>query len=117
MQAEIQAVHDRAATASDTDWRTILRLYAELPFTPVVALNRAIALGMAAGPDAGLAELDRVADAGLLAGHNLLPAARADLLRRAGRRAEAADAYRAALQLAPTRPERDYLTRRLSEVS
>ncbi len=80
-------------------------------------LNRAVAVGMADGPDAGLALLERLADDGaLLAGYHLLPATRADLLRRAGRHPEAAAAYRDALALAGTAPERRYLARRLAEV-
>ena len=116
VQAEIQAVHARAASPAQTDWRAILRLYGELPTTPVVALNRGIALAMVAGPDAGLAELERLAASGTLKGYHLLPAAQADLSRRAGRASEAAVHYRAALTLAPTEPERRYLQRRLAEL-
>jgi RNA polymerase sigma-70 factor (ECF subfamily) len=117
VQAEIQAVHARAATAADTDWPAILARYGELPDTPIVALNRAVALGMAQGPAAGLAELDRLAASGVLAGHHLLPAARADLCRRAGDVDAAVRAYREAFALAPTEPERRYLARRLSELA
>jgi RNA polymerase sigma-70 factor (ECF subfamily) len=116
VQAEIQATHARAGSAADTDWRTILAQYDELPATPVVALNRAIALGMAEGPAAGLAELARLAASGQLDGYHLLPAARADLSRRAGRDREAAAFYRAAIGLAPTEPERRYLERRLASL-
>jgi RNA polymerase sigma-70 factor (ECF subfamily) len=77
----------------------------------VVELNRAVAVGMAQGPDAGLALLDALAAGGALAGYHLLPAARADLLRRLGRQAEAADAYGEALALGGTDAERRYLTR------
>jgi RNA polymerase sigma-70 factor (ECF subfamily) len=83
----------------------------------VVELNRAVAVGMAAGPAAGLALADALADAGALPGYHLLPATRADLLRRLGRRVEAAEAYRAARELAPTDAERRYLERRLAEVA
>ncbi|MDQ7991274.1 MAG: DUF6596 domain-containing protein [Propionicimonas sp.] len=114
VQAEIQAVHARAGSAEDTDWHRILSLYDLLPKTPFVTLNRAIALGMAAGPPAGLAVLDELAAAGRLTGHHLLPAARADLNRRLGRRDLAAGYYREAIGLAPTGPERRYLQRRLA---
>lgn len=117
VQAEIQAVHARALAAADTDWLAILALYNELPATPMIELNHAIAVGMAHGPDAGLAELARLDDTGRLAGHHLLPAARADLLRRAGRPREAEQAYLAALELVGTEPERRYLQRRLAELS
>ncbi|MCW3157407.1 hypothetical protein [Micropruina sonneratiae] len=92
-------------------------LYEQLPSTPVIDLNRAVALGMAAGPDAGLAELDRLAAGGAPAGHHLLPAARADLLRRAGRLDDAAHAYRIALALVRTGPEERYLRRRLAALA
>jgi len=114
VQAEIQAVHARAASASETDWPVILALYRLLPDTPVIELNRAIALGMAHGPDSGLAALARLADSGRLPAHHLVPAAQADLSRRAGRLDTAASLYRTAIALAPTGPERRYLQRRLS---
>ncbi|MGC3993294.1 MAG: sigma factor-like helix-turn-helix DNA-binding protein [Propionicimonas sp.] len=116
VQAEIQAVHAAAATPADTRWPTILALYDELPPTPVVSLNRAVALGMAEGPDAGLAALRDLETDPALAGHHLLPAARADLSRRAGRMEAAAGYYRAALRLAPTGAEQRYLRRRLAEL-
>lgn len=116
VQAEIQAVHARAASAGETDWHAILARYDELPSSPFVALNRAIALGMAERPEAGLAALARLAASGALEGYHLLPAARADLSRRAGRLTDAAESYRAALELAPTEPERRYLQRRLGEL-
>ncbi len=83
--------------------------------SPVVELNRAVAIGMADGPDAGLRLVDALDESGLLAGYHLLFATRADLLRRLDRSADAADAYRAALALAPTDSERRYLERRLAE--
>ncbi len=116
VQAEIQAVHARARSAGETDWSSIVALYDELPQTPVIALNRAIAWGMAAGPTAGLSALDRLVEAGTLEGHHLLAATRADLCRRAGRVSEAVQHYRAALEMAPTAPERRYLERRLAEL-
>ncbi|HEX3752824.1 MAG TPA: RNA polymerase sigma factor [Streptosporangiaceae bacterium] len=120
IQAEIGACHARAAQPGDTDWATIARLYAALAVfapSPVVELNRAVAVGMADGPAAGLALADELAAGGQLAGYHLLPAVRADLLRRLGRAAEAADAYRAAIAAAGTDPERRFLQRRLAELT
>jgi RNA polymerase sigma-70 factor (ECF subfamily) len=83
----------------------------------VVELNRAVAVGMADGPAAGLALADELAAGGQLTGYHLLPAVRADLLRRLDRPAEAADAYRAAIAEAGTDPERRFLQRRLAELT
>jgi RNA polymerase sigma-70 factor, ECF subfamily len=116
VQAEIQAVHARARTASATDWRAILAWYEELPATPIVELNRAIAVGMAAGPQAGLRLLAALEATGQLGGHHLLPAAQADLSRRCGRTQEAEQFYRRAIDMAPTEPERRYLERRLASL-
>lgn len=118
LQAEIQAVHAKAATPSATDWAAIARRYdalAALTDSPFVRLNRAIALGEAHGAERGLAELAAVADEGRLDDYHLLPAAQAEFLRRAGRPAEAAAHDRRALDLAPTEPERRLLRRRLGE--
>jgi RNA polymerase sigma-70 factor, ECF subfamily len=120
LQAAIAACHARAPSAAATDWATIARLYSSLAAvvpSPVVRLNRAVAVGMAEGPAAGLALADELAASGELAGYHLLPATRADLLRRLGRLAEAADAYRDAVCLAATSPERRYLERRLAEAA
>jgi RNA polymerase sigma-70 factor (ECF subfamily) len=120
VQAAIAACHATAARAADTDWPQIVRLYGELQRfvpTPLVALNRAVAVAMAEGPAVGLALVDELDAAGALAGYHLLPATRADLLRRLARPDEAADAYRAALALVSTATERRYLQRRLAEVS
>ena len=120
VQAQIIACHARAARPEDTDWAAIARLYAELAVlapSPVVELNRAVAVGMADGPAAGLAIADDLAVSGQLAGYHLLPAVRADLLRRLDRPAEAAQAYRAAIDQAGTEPERHYLQRRLAELT
>jgi len=84
--------------------------------SPVIELNHAAAVAMASGPEAGLRLLDQLQVAGELEGYYLLPAARADLLRRAGRWAEAAAAYRSALLLVKSGPERKFLERRLAEV-
>ncbi len=117
LQAAIQAVHARAASAAATDWPAILAAYDQLPDSPIVALNRAIALGMATGPREGLAALERLAASGRLPAHHLLPAAQADLSRRAGLLDAAAAHYRAAIELAPTGPERRYLERRLAALT
>jgi RNA polymerase sigma-70 factor, ECF subfamily len=120
LQAAIAACHASAARAEDTDWAEIARIYsllARLVPSPIVELNRAIAIGMADGPAAGLALADELAAGGKLSDYHLLPATRADLLRRLGRLAEAADAYQDALGLAPTGAERRYLERRLAEVT
>ena len=120
VQAAIAACHATAARAEDTDWPQIAGLYARLArFTPspVVELNRAVAVAMADGPAAGLALVARIEERGELAGYHLLPATRAELLRRLGRADEAAQAYRAALELVATDAERRHLTRRLAEVT
>jgi len=119
VQAAIASCHATAADPADTDWATIARLYgllAGLLPSPVVDLNRAVAVAMADGPAAGLRSLDTLDSAGL-AGYYLLPATRADLLRRLGQRDGAAASYRAALALAPSDAERRYLSRRLAEVT
>ncbi|MFF4593346.1 RNA polymerase sigma factor [Amycolatopsis sp. NPDC001319] len=118
LQAAIAACHAAAATAADTDWPQIAALYGELAKrvpSPVVQLNRAVAVAMADGPAAGLALVDAMA--GDLDGYHLLPATRADLLRRLGRCEEAADAYRVALALAGNEADRRFLRRRLTEIS
>jgi len=120
LQAAIAALHATAASAGETDWRQIAALYGALRFmmpTPVVELNAAVALAMVHGPEWGLAQLDTLASERGMADYHLLPAARADLLRRAGRNAEAAIAYAGALALARSAPERRYLQRRLAETS
>jgi RNA polymerase sigma-70 factor (ECF subfamily) len=120
LQAAIASCHASADKAADTDWQAIARVYGQLArvtSSPVVELNRAVAVGMAQGPEAGLALLDSLAASGALAGYHLLPAARADLLRRLGRHGEAADAYGEALGMAGTEAERRYLARRHAEVT
>jgi RNA polymerase sigma-70 factor, ECF subfamily len=118
LQAAIAAEHARAGTAQDTDWRRIADLYgllARVAPGPVVELNRAVAVAMSEGEERGLelmASLDHE-----LEGYHLLHAARADLLRRLGRDAEAADAYTSALELARQPTERSFLERRLAEVT
>ncbi|RJQ79068.1 sigma-70 family RNA polymerase sigma factor [Pseudonocardiaceae bacterium YIM PH 21723] len=113
VQAAIAACHATATDAASTDWPQIATLYAvlaKLTPSPVVELNRAVAVAMADGVEAGLAIIDELT--GALDGYHLLPATRADLLRRAGRNAEAKAAYLEAAQAAPTEPERRYLTSR-----
>jgi len=120
LQAAIAACHAEAAQAADTDWAQIALLYGELRRvvpSAVVELNRAVAVAMSAGLAAGLALVDELAASGGLAGYYLLPATRADLLRRLDRRDEAATSYREALDLVGTEPERRFLSRRLAEVS
>jgi RNA polymerase sigma-70 factor (ECF subfamily) len=120
VQAAIAACHATAPAAADTDWPQIASLYRELArFVPsaVVELNRAVAVAMAEGPAAGLALVDDLAARGELAGYHLLPATRADLLRRLNRLPEAAAAYREAIALTSSDAERRYLTARLAEVS
>ncbi len=120
LQAVIAACHASAGKAADTDWQLVARVYGQLARvapSPVVELNRAVAAGMAEGPAAGLALLDSLAADGALAGYHLLPAARADMLRRLGRQAEAADAYGQALAQAGTDAERRYLSRRQAEAT
>jgi RNA polymerase sigma-70 factor (ECF subfamily) len=114
VQAAISAVHSDAPTAADTDWRQVVQLYdllLALTPTPVVALHRAVAVAEVDGPAAGLALVDQLS----LPGH-LVHAVRADLLRRLGRRAEAAEAYAAAVERVGNGAERAFLQRRLSSL-
>ena len=120
IQAAIAALHAQAPTAHETDWAQIAGLYIELlkhTPSPVVELNYAVALAMSKGHIYGLAILDRLEKEGELANYHLLYAARADLLRRAGWLEEAAEAYRAALELVDNQVERNYLARRLAEIA
>lgn len=119
IQAELAAEHALAPTTVATDWTRIVALYDELAtFTdsPMVRLNRAIAVAFAVSLDAGLHELDELASSGSLADSHLLPAARADLLRRAADRSGALAAYSVAVELAPTGAERRFLRRRIEEL-
>ena len=118
LQAAIAAVHAEARTPEETDWRQISALYAALLAmqpSPVIELNRAVAVAMYEGPAAGLALIDGLVQRGALRDYPLLPAAQADLYRRLGRRPEARAAYEQARTLAPTEPERRYLEKRLRE--
>ena len=120
LQAAIAAVHAEAPSYAGTDWPQLLRLYDELlrawP-SPVVTLNRAVVLAMVDGPAAGLAAISELERDARLAGYRYLPAAKADLLRRLGRGAEAASAYSDALALTDNAAEQAFLTGRISEVS
>ena len=120
LQAAIAARHGEAASEEHTDWAGIVGLYQRLfalwP-SPVVELNLAAAVAMAEGPAAGLSRLGQIEDAGRLARYHLLPATRAELLRRLDRPLDAAAAYRDALDLVRTEPERRFLLRRLAEVT
>ncbi|WP_300009112.1 RNA polymerase sigma factor [Pseudonocardia sp.] len=119
LQAAIAAVHVEAANVATTDWPQIVALYdvlARVAPSPLVSLNRAVAVAMRDGPAVGLALLDELAADDRLRGYHLLPAARADLLRRLGRRSEAGRAYRTALELVGNEPERRFLLRRLAEL-
>jgi RNA polymerase sigma-70 factor, ECF subfamily len=119
LQAAIAAVHCRAARAEATDWRRIVQLYDQLQRvqpSPIVSLNRAVAVAMADGPQPGLALIDALAATNELEKYHLLHAARADLLRRLGSLAEAAASYERALALVTNESERRFLARRLREV-
>ena len=116
LQAAIAGVHGRAATAAETDWGEIAALYdvlGHLAPSPVVALNRAVALAMLDGPATGLAEIDRLLSDGALEDYHLAHAARADLCRRLGRTEDARTSYLRALDLAKQEPERRFLQARL----
>jgi RNA polymerase sigma-70 factor (ECF subfamily) len=120
VQAAIAACHATATDAAGTDWAQIAQLYgrlAQLVPTPVVKLNRAVAVAMTDGPAAGLDLVADLESSGTLPGYHLLPATRADLLERLGRRAEAAAGYAEALALATTDSERRYLARKVAETS
>ncbi|GAA2592630.1 sigma-70 family RNA polymerase sigma factor [Actinomadura fulvescens] len=120
LQAAIAALHAEAPTAADTDWRQIVALYDVLLAvrpSPVAALGRAVAVSMAAGPGAGLAELDRIAGDARFARYHRLDAARAQMLERLGRHTEAHAAYRRAADAARNTVERDFLTARADDTA
>ncbi|AOE86624.1 RNA polymerase subunit sigma-24 [Pseudomonas sp. TCU-HL1] len=119
LQAAIAAVHAQAADAARTDWGQIVGLYdvmLRLVQSPVVALNRAVAIAMRDGPASGLQEVDALLEGGELRDYHLAHAARADFCRRLGRKAEAAEAYRSALALVRQEPERRFIEKRLREL-
>ena len=119
IQAAIGAVHSQARSAEETDWRQNVALYNTLLTinpSPIVELNRAVAVAMRDGPKAGLEIIESLLERGELVDYHLLHAARADLFRRLGNTSEGAAAYRQALSLAKQEPERRYLERRLREI-
>ena len=119
LQAAISAVHAEAPSAAATDWPQIVGLYdvlARLEPSPIVALNRAVAVAMRDGPETGLALIDAILAAGELADYRLAHAARADMCRRLGRDTEARTAYQRALELSAQEPERRFFERRLGEL-
>jgi predicted RNA polymerase sigma factor len=115
LQAAIVACHAQARTASDTDWSRIAGFYAELAAlvrSPIIELNRAVAVAMAEGPEVALAIVDRLVPEPALKGYHLLPSVRGDLLHKLGRYEEARAAFEAAAALAGNRREHDLLRRR-----
>jgi RNA polymerase sigma-70 factor (ECF subfamily) len=119
LQAAIAAVHAQAEPAAATDWRRIVSLYNQLAGiqpSPVVYLNRAVAIAMSDGPEAGLAHIEAVMEHGELASYYLAHAARADLCRRLGRASEARAAYEKALALTQQEPERQFLQERIRQL-
>ena len=119
LQAAIAAMHAAAPSVDATDWAEIVALYdllAQATTSPVVELNRAVALAMRDGPEHGLAQIDALLARGALADYHLAHAARADLLRRLDRTADARTAYAHALRLTQQAPERRFLERRLAEL-
>src|SRR5438445_120265 len=119
LQAAIAAVHAEAPSAAATDWRQIVQLYdllARVEPSPVVELNRAVAVAMRDGPPAGLVLIDAILGRGDLRDYHLAHSARADLCRRLGRTADARVSYKRALDLTRQEPERRFLERRLGEL-
>ena len=119
LQAAIAAVHAEAESAAATDWRQIVALYDQLVRiqpSPVVQLNRAVAIAMRDGPEAGLAQIDAVLEHGELANYYLAHSARADMYRRLGRTAEARSSYEKALALTQQEPERQFLQERIRQL-
>jgi len=119
LQAAIAAVHAKAESSAATDWRQIVALYdqlARIQPSPVVQLNRAVAIAMRDGPEAGLAQIDAVLQHGELANYYLAHSARADMYRRLGRTAEARSSYEKALALTQQEPERQFLQLRIRQL-
>jgi RNA polymerase sigma-70 factor (ECF subfamily) len=119
LQAAIAAVHAEAPSPSATDWAQIAGLYgvlAQVVPSPIVELNRAVAIAMRDGPAAGLSLIDAILHSGELADYHLAHSARADMYRRLGRSSEARASYRRALELARQEPERRFLQQRLAEL-
>jgi RNA polymerase sigma-70 factor (ECF subfamily) len=119
LQAAIAAVHAESESAAATDWRQIVALYNQLVRiqpSPVVHLNRAVAIAMRDGPEAGLEHIDAVLEQGELANYYLAHSARADMCRRLGRTAEARSSYEKALALTQQEPERQFLQERIRQL-
>ncbi len=119
LQAAIAAVHAQAESVSGTDWRQIVALYDQLlriQPSPIVQLNRAVAIAMCEGPEAGLTDIDAVLEHGELANYYLAHSARADMYRRLGRTAEARSSYEKALALTQQEPERQFLQERIRQL-
>jgi RNA polymerase sigma-70 factor (ECF subfamily) len=120
LQAAISAVHAEAATAEATDWAQIIGLYdvlLQVEPSPVVELNRAVAVAMRDGPEAGIALIDAILERGELSDYHLAHSARAELSRRAGRTGEARESYRRAIGLTQQEPARRFLERRLNDLT
>jgi len=119
LQAAIAGVHAQAESAAATDWRQIVGLYdqlARIQPSPVVQLNRAVAIAMRDGPEAGLAQINAVLEQGELANYYLAHSARAEMYRRLGRTAEAKSCYERALELTQQEPERQFLQERIRQL-
>jgi RNA polymerase sigma-70 factor (ECF subfamily) len=119
LQAAISASHARAGAAAQTDWNQIVALYSallDIDSSPIVELNRAVAVAMRDGPEAGLVLIDAILKRGDLVDHHRAHAARAELCRRSGKMADAKNSYERAISLTRQEPERQFLTRRLSEI-
>jgi RNA polymerase sigma-70 factor (ECF subfamily) len=120
LQAAISAIHAEASSPSETDWHEIAAIYQELlrlTPSPIVALNHAVAVAMSEGLERGLAQIDQVGVSGRLEDYHLFHAARADILRRLGRKSESAEAYAAALKLVTNKVEQEYLRDRMKQVA
>jgi len=120
LQAAISAIHAEAASPAETDWHEISGIYQELMRlapSPIVALNHAVAVAMSDGMETGLAQIEKIGASGELEKYHLFHAARADILRRLGRRTESAEAYAAALRLVTNQVEKNYLSARLKEIA
>src|SRR5262249_29408267 len=119
-QAAISSIHAEATSMAETDWHEIALLYQELMRfspSPIVALNHAVAIAMSDGLERGLAQIEQIGESGKLDQYHLFHAARADILRRLGRRTESAEAYAAALRLVTNQVEKNYLQERLKQVA
>jgi RNA polymerase sigma-70 factor (ECF subfamily) len=119
LQAAIAAVHAEADSIAATDWRQIVTLYdglLRIQPSPVVELNRAVAIAMCDGPEAGLAQIDALLEHGELANYYLAHSARADMYRRLGRTAEARSSYEKALALTQQEPQRQFLQERIRQL-